>query len=1206
MAGPPPSRIDLTYNLDIDDDDISYNNLVGTQENNPICLPTGADFPAPNPNANLVNYVRPTSHTVHIPDFTLKFEDTQRYPPELHVKDMEDNDWITEELRAEVLECCSSKDNIGNPNNHNQRSLGDFEEACLRLFPVGRVFASYKQLHQVSDMFLSSWAVKPTHPAKTIRCFFSAPHNKKDRKHEEQNRRRNNDISPKLEVRCPFYIGFNYVKKPSKNALPRVYYRVKITRNVPTHTCELNTASHREAVQKSGKLQPNLVGVAGIVDMLRQQPNLPCATLRPLIERYIPTYKASDAKFICNFRQRATKFILESPTDDPPTVHDVSYMVSNKALSAADEIMIGDSSIVRANLERTLQTVLQSGVAIWDAINFLQRVQKSSPGLVYDVKTDHLGRPEAVYWMLPEMRNDLLRFGDVLFLDACKKDMNRAGWPYIGPCVKDSENQVRVVAECLAITERNETYAWVLECMARDESNWKLDGLRLIFGDQLISDGLLQRLGIQESCILHGDYFHLLNKVFPEKLKHRYDSIRVHLQEMLDGDEDAWHRAYRTAKTILRNDPDAVAYLDKIHQDPSYYSAWKLKQVESNLYLRGSAPAEQNHSSLQAHLKDGGSFAIVKQIERLMKRQIHLNEKRCEEENKRNLKRGRFKTATAGQVGRDLVAARKSLSNFAFDMFKRASANRLQTKRDGDIVNVWSTKFPYEMRHQCKEFASYEHSARCSCDRRIAFGIQCKHEYAWDGQFVLRKWALRWWNQNTINATDVCPAAKTTFVATEDDGVLPSLIHPQIDSFNDDDQDFQDSEDATGGLDGTDPEGIEEPTEYSYSEVLGECENLVKLCLRDKDLLCSVMDTILTLQTRIRNGLSVQVSFQNRTASVDLEGSVGPVRTDDSIIAPGKVGAVNPAARATKRLAGRYETRNNYRRGKTVRSASSTSRRTSTLTMSNDQQYVNSRQATKLCSVCRGAGHQKKRCPRLTIWGSNPIDNRHDRDDLVKKLCTPGCWANEADPDETRPPAISVPKDCLGLILHRKLGTEKIECTILNKDGIPNEEYENYPFILSNVVAWISGSANRTVISLLGRTGSSSATASNAHDGWHDVGVVPRELLDKENQSSLANASEDRENKKRKASDVEVPTNTPAIGTNTVVGAAAEQHRQALAIALSQQQTLSQQHVLSHRQRMLSQHQMLTQLSQMSQHSIDPEPGMYFDTMGYGYRASNL
>ena len=130
MAGPPPSRIDLTYNLDIDDDDISYNNLVGTQENNPICLPTGADFPAPNPNANLVNYVRPTSHTVHIPDFTLKFEDTQRYPPELHVKDMEDNDWITEELRAEVLECCSSKDNIGNPNNHNQRSLGDFEEAC--------------------------------------------------------------------------------------------------------------------------------------------------------------------------------------------------------------------------------------------------------------------------------------------------------------------------------------------------------------------------------------------------------------------------------------------------------------------------------------------------------------------------------------------------------------------------------------------------------------------------------------------------------------------------------------------------------------------------------------------------------------------------------------------------------------------------------------------------------------------------------------------------------------------------------------------------------------------------------------------------------------------------------------------------------------------------------------------------------------------
>ena len=153
---------------------------------------------------------------IYVPEFLVQYEDFEKFPPDVCCKRLEDKNWITDGLRAEINDQCFSRDNA-DPNNRNQRSGADFQAACLHLFPPGRVFASYKQLQQAADIFLSSWAVKATRPGKSIRCFCSAPHNKKDRRHHSEDNRRKNDVSPKLEVKCPFYIGYNYIKKPSKD-----------------------------------------------------------------------------------------------------------------------------------------------------------------------------------------------------------------------------------------------------------------------------------------------------------------------------------------------------------------------------------------------------------------------------------------------------------------------------------------------------------------------------------------------------------------------------------------------------------------------------------------------------------------------------------------------------------------------------------------------------------------------------------------------------------------------------------------------------------------------------------------------------------------------------------------------------------------------------------------------------------------------------
>jgi len=58
------------------------------------------------------------------------------------------------------------------------------------------------------------------------------------------------------------------------------------------------------------------------------------------------------------------------------------------------------------------------------------------------VKFSKEKKPEAIMWILLEMREDLVCFGNIMFLYAQNWDFNQPGWPYIGHCVKDNKNHV--------------------------------------------------------------------------------------------------------------------------------------------------------------------------------------------------------------------------------------------------------------------------------------------------------------------------------------------------------------------------------------------------------------------------------------------------------------------------------------------------------------------------------------------------------------------------------------------------------------------------------------------------------------------------------------------------------------------------------------------------------------------------------------------
>ena len=68
--------------------------------------------------------------------------------------------------------------------------------------------------------------------------------------------------------------------------------------------------------------------------------------------------------------------------------------------------------------------------------------------------------------MTSQMRTNLIRYGDILFLDAQKRPFNQVGWPYIGIAVRNNMNQVCVCCEAIVIGETIAMYSWILRTLA--------------------------------------------------------------------------------------------------------------------------------------------------------------------------------------------------------------------------------------------------------------------------------------------------------------------------------------------------------------------------------------------------------------------------------------------------------------------------------------------------------------------------------------------------------------------------------------------------------------------------------------------------------------------------------------------------------------------------------------------------------------------
>ena len=128
------------------------------------------------------------------------------------------------------------------------------------------------------------------------------------------------------------------------------------------------------------------------------------------------------------------------------------------------------------------------------------------------------------------------------------------------------EMKVAVAAESFVTEETHEFYIWIIQSMASIEPRFELSNIRIIFADQKLTPTILHELGIQSSCILRGDFYHLLNEVWPDYFHSSvYPQVKKFLRTMLLSKTiDEWEDSYVCALDLVASSPQMLSSLDSI------------------------------------------------------------------------------------------------------------------------------------------------------------------------------------------------------------------------------------------------------------------------------------------------------------------------------------------------------------------------------------------------------------------------------------------------------------------------------------------------------------------------------------------------------------------------------------------------------------------------------------------------------------------
>jgi hypothetical protein len=287
----------------------------------------------------------------------------------------------------------------------------------------------------------------------------------------------------------------------ARDKIPDICHETKIMHNNFEHTCTLSTTYLREAKRLGAHVKLDIPSLKTALDLLRLHPNTEARMFRPYLARALPNWQAFDAHYISNFRKRAIKhWSVHGDFDEEDaglTLTDAQMLVS--APSATDNTIDLDDECNRTNYENLLRRVMQESSGTCKVKKYVVDCKAQTPGFQFVIDCDDEGMPVCILltWATPRMLRDLLRFSDIIFLDAQCRQYNSFHFPYSSVVMVNEENKICNACEALFVEERTDTYEKMINALKTMEPRWESSSVKLLFGDMKVTQELLDTVGFE-------------------------------------------------------------------------------------------------------------------------------------------------------------------------------------------------------------------------------------------------------------------------------------------------------------------------------------------------------------------------------------------------------------------------------------------------------------------------------------------------------------------------------------------------------------------------------------------------------------------------------------------------------------------------------------------------------------------------------------
>lgn len=965
--------------------------------------------------------------------------------PEMSEEDLKAARWITAELHDQIEQLRPQSSQIGQANN--ERCPVALEAALAAMFPIGRQFASKAQLGECVTELGNRWCFTTSHSSKKFACTFG----RATRGKRPENK---NGETLKDQVDCPFFIGYNLIgysrASRGKNGQPQLRFRCKVTSANYKHECDLDPTSNKVALTISKRSLPHPRDAMEVVRLLRRTPQASNIVLRDVLRECVPSYVSLDAAYLAKVRRSILKFNMLPKQDLGSEDLDYIYRVlhNKRTVDASNEYSeFFADGIMKQNYTEMLRTIMQEGGETWDAIKLLEDAARTTNGFVFRVRRNNDGRPIGILWMTATMRRNAVRFGDILFLDAQKRQMNLSGWPYIALVIKTSEHKIGLIAEGLHVEESIDAYAWSVKTASELEPLFKLDNVRIVYGDEFLTERFLREAGLL-FAILCGDYYHLFKVVWPKYFGNDlFQLILPFLRRMfLSKTIEQYLTAYGRLMSLseVRALPEKVCYLEAINRNRNRYAGYIRQRISGNLGLSGSAPAEQNHSSIVARIGPGGVFSISEYISKLLARQGDLARKEYESaiKHKFHIRHYRSKEVTTEYVDMDVLAF-QVLSKYAYKMLFLADFVKHKVHKATPCPSDPNQTLIHPSHIDVTGMTLQEAKAntmiwvissdgKCNCGKKVAVGMQCYHETVLQKKFDPVKWSKRWYNEHylesigenytvelsestreVIEPTGLSGLAQQNLTPARDgaqarDGEMPSdnLFSPQ-------DNELGSPPCILGSpLRESDCHGAGNNQRLTYQTVLARQTELSRAIQSDQRAMRVVMHVTEEMLKCVR---SKNFSFQ-LVSQIPPSDSTNRVNRSLMPINASSRPITNPYSIQRKRsiMEGQGSQLGQRKRGR----------------YESDRIHVGTQQKnmSKSCSLCRQQKHQVGNCPKVTKWGVQPIPRnaeagKRQKQELVGNLGNPTSFPTsrrsegfaQMDVYDTIPT-----KNVKGIVIHRR------------------------------------------------------------------------------------------------------------------------------------------------------------------------------------------